>query len=199
MSTGNLFEEDNEYWKSNENLSLDYYELSRLAFIINRDSVGFHCSCDPADKDNFLFKPEVEIKQSFKGWSEPICGNQYLAKKVYDRQPFVNQIFEGKRILLNIIEKKSDDMTRSIKPYYISIYRTKNEFSLTLTWFINDRSLFTRLVSVLSSYSKVIFQIRLSNKDFYFKKFVDNLETDLPNIIGVEGLTFNTPVNLIGN
>lgn len=170
-----------------DDLSPDHFSNARLAFMIKPGDVEFQCTSKPRDLNDIL-RSEVTVEQVIRGQSTPVNNKRLLVNSVYQRQPFINRVFEGRPLSLVIREvPRSDPLATT---YFISTrYDREGKRHSSLHWYISDRSLYTRLVAVLSSQGQFFCSVFLSHQDQYYRAYAEGAGQRIPDMIRIERLT----------
>ncbi len=177
----------NDLPKNDQDLDIGYNGFVRLGFLIDAKKLRFSCATSPENKDQPLTS-KIIIEQTIQGRSEPINNKEFLPKGVHERQPFANKIFEGVQLNLYLKEEMKDVRFPHLSPHHLSTWTDKNrKSSTTLYWKIDDRSLFTRLVSLKSANYSMKCIIIFRKNDFEFKKETEK-ENKIPDHIAISSL-----------
>lgn len=179
----NSFDSDDDIQVHVGNSVVLHMTAVRLKFRITKENVAFRFSqkrSNPFDLSDKEFKTE----QVISGNSEPV-DNSSLPVVVFQRQPFANAIFEGSKVFVHFVEEVPDPL---LSPFYFLPSYFKSKLTMTLQWNISDRSLFTRLVNLLSVQGSLTLEVTTNMEDKEFEKFCLDSSLELPKLIGITSL-----------
>jgi len=185
---GPLFDESEEKYNID-----DYYNKSvQIAFKATKSNTSYIYSAIPKPNSNFMITSEIEELQKITSHKCKI-ETLDLLKGLKLKQTQANKLFEGRTIWLEIQEglltEKTGDGFRL--PYYLSTSsKVKDDFSVAFHWTIDDRHLFTRLITMLVSDSPILFHLTLAYKDSYFEQFNNDISLKVPGLLKLTGVKF---------
>jgi hypothetical protein len=180
----NSYESDDDLKVHFGNSVVVHYMCARLCIKIKSSNVNFSFRQKPIDPFSIYSHKDMLIEQMLSGVSEPV-DNSLLPIRVFNRQPLFNQLFTGKEILVNIVEKApKEDMS----PFWIHIDYYRNKPSITLNWHVSDRSFFTRLISQLSTREFLKIQITTDKNDSDFEPYTLDPSLELQKFIRIKDL-----------
>jgi len=181
-----LFESEDDIQVKVDNNVVLYLTTVRLKFKITKDKVGF-CFSQKRSNPFDILNEELKTEQIISGFSEPVDNSTFPAI-VYKRQPFANKLFEGVSLFIEIVEQPKNQITY---PFYLRTRYHKDELKISLNWQIDDRSLFTRLVSQLSSRPFLTLSVTTSIEDKDFEKYSLDSSLQLPKSMIIRQLTLS--------
>ena len=176
----NSFDSDDDIQVHVGNSVVLHMTAVRLKFRITKENVAFRFSqkrSNPFDSGNKEFKTE----QVISGDSEPV-DNSSLPAVVYQRQPFANSMFEGIKVFVHFRERVPHPLVSAFH-FHPDYY--KGKLAMTLAWNISDRSLFTRLVNLLSVKESLTLEVTTDMEDKEFEKYCLDSSLELPKVISI--------------
>lgn len=188
MNNSDVFNNDQNDLK---NKSIDYFDLVKIGLLVNCKNLKFRFSSKPSDPNNYLLS-DRKIEQEISGYSNEVDNEPILKDSVFLKQPNANIFFKNKKIYVYFreSERRVEKSTNHSRHFLCPRYSKYKEEQISFSWFIEDRSLFTRLCVLNSSSSKLNLTLTLGKNDLYFKELIQNNENELSSPIMVQSVDF---------
>lgn len=166
----------------------DYYHAIRVLFTLRGSSALFTYDSRMDDKVMLHRTRVSKVEQTISGYAEAVAIKKSRISSHEDLGE-AERLFVGKKLYVHINERPKTEMDERWS-YSLVLNAIQGEYRPTFHWYLDDRSLFTRISMALIQEKKIIFDIRLRDTDFYFRQLRISESKNTSAVLRLLGLRF---------